>query len=281
MEEKKCDQALVSVRLMAYEHEAFIRDAMNGIMMQKTDFLTEVVIGDDFSKDKTLEIIRSYEDTEKISIRILEREVGDSYWVKRQEKGRLYNFLNILENCNGKYVALLDGDDYWTDPFKLQKQVDIMEQAPDLSICFHYVNKVDSNGKLLDKHEVLDNNEVLFENVLSGEKIETRTSSVLFRNDKFDSTLFPLNANAGDFFIKLALLSKGNGYRILEAMSNYRIHDKSVWSSEQSIVIIKRRIVDQQIKSKLYDKISLLNTTLLMLYFDFIKYNTIHFLRMK
>jgi len=118
---------------MVYNQEEFIDEAMKGIMMQKTDFKVEVVVGDDFSTDKTLELIRKYENTENIHIKILDRKKGDAYWTKRQAKGRLYNFINIIENCSGKYIALLDGDDYWTDPAKLQKQFDllcILSKAP-------------------------------------------------------------------------------------------------------------------------------------------------------
>ena len=91
--------------------------------------------GDDFSTDRTLDIVKSYQNSESIEIKILERKKGDSYWQRRQKLGRLYNFINILDNCTGKYVALLDGDDYWTDPYKLQKQVDFLEQNPTFSMC--------------------------------------------------------------------------------------------------------------------------------------------------
>src|SRR5690606_15395238 len=116
----------VSVRLMTFNHAPFIREAIESILMQKTNFFVEVVVGDDFSTDSTLDILKQYESTENIHIKILERRIGDQYWQKRQRHGRFYNFYSILENCNGKYIALLDGDDYWTDPLKLQKQIDFL-----------------------------------------------------------------------------------------------------------------------------------------------------------
>src|SRR5690606_33947270 len=121
----------VSVRLMTFNHAPFIREAIESILMQKTNFFVEVVVGDDFSTDSTLDILKQYESTDNIHIKILNRKKGDEYWFKRQERGRSYNFQNILENCTGKYVALLDGDDYWIDPLKLQKQVDFLEENPD------------------------------------------------------------------------------------------------------------------------------------------------------
>ncbi|WP_417372073.1 glycosyltransferase family 2 protein, partial [Gelidibacter japonicus] len=77
---------LVSVRLMVYNNEPYIREAVESILMQKTEFRVEIVVGDDFSTDNTLKIIRSYEDTEKINIRILDRPVGGEYWRKRKSK---------------------------------------------------------------------------------------------------------------------------------------------------------------------------------------------------
>jgi len=87
----------LSVRLMTFMHERFIKQAMDGIMMQKTNFKFEVVVGDDFSADRTLEIIKSFKNTESIDIKILKREKEEEYWQKRQKMGKLYNFTNILK----------------------------------------------------------------------------------------------------------------------------------------------------------------------------------------
>lgn len=119
---------LVSVRLMTFNHASFIEEAMKGILSQKTTFKVEIVIGDDFSEDETLRIVKNFKENERIVINILNRRVGGRYWRERKLKGRLYNFQNIVENCNGKYIALLDGDDYWIDENKLQKQVDFLEK---------------------------------------------------------------------------------------------------------------------------------------------------------
>lgn len=142
---------LVSVRLMTYNHADFIKDAMIGIMNQRTNFLVEVVVGDDFSTDNTLVIIHSYSETDNIKIKILNRSIGGEYWQKRQKLGRLFNFANILENCKGKYIALLDGDDYWTDPYKLQKQVDFLEANPDYGLVYTDIKPVDENGNALQE----------------------------------------------------------------------------------------------------------------------------------
>ena len=149
-------QYSVSVRLMVYNHEPYIREAINGILIQRTNFLVEVVIGDDFSTDKSLDIIREYENTSNVHFKILERKVGDKYWLDRQKLGRLHNFYNIIENCKGKYIALLDGDDYWTDPFKLQKQVDFLEMYDDYVVCSHDAKIIDSSGNIIKESKLPD-----------------------------------------------------------------------------------------------------------------------------
>src|SRR6056297_3227607 len=142
---------LVSVRLMTFNHAPFIRKAMEGIMMQVTDFPIEVVVGDDLSTDDTLEIIKTFENTSNIEIRILERSIGDKYWEARQYYGRIYNFTNIINNCRGKYIALLDGDDFWTDPQKLQKQVDFLKNNEEYIVTYHDAKVVNEKGKVISE----------------------------------------------------------------------------------------------------------------------------------
>ncbi|UJH92520.1 glycosyltransferase [Antarcticibacterium sp. 1MA-6-2] len=146
-----CDEVkefFLSVRLMTYNHSGYIEEALRSIDIQRTKFDFEVVVGDDFSTDDTLLKIRNFKfNNKKLHLKILNRQIGDEYHQERREKGRLFNFVNIIQNCSGSYVALLDGDDYWTDPLKLQRQVDFLEANNDFSICFHNVNIEDTRGK--------------------------------------------------------------------------------------------------------------------------------------
>jgi len=188
----------VSVRLMVYNHEKYIREALDGIFMQEVDFNVEIVVGDDFSTDRSKEIIASYPNTENIHIRILDRPVDGAYHTKRKEIGRLYNFTNIIENCNGKYVALLDGDDYWTDPEKLKIQVDIMEKHPEHSLVFH-------NAHILDERKSPPTRQLFrksyprevftIDEILGTHMIHTATILVRNRKDfKFPSLYYHLKA---------------------------------------------------------------------------------------
>jgi glycosyltransferase involved in cell wall biosynthesis len=241
-------------------HEPFIKQAMDGIMMQKTDFKIEVVVGDDFSTDRTLEIIKSYKNTESIDIKILKREKGDEYWQKRQKLGRLYNFTNILENCTGKYIALLDGDDYWTDPLKLQKQVDFLEENPEYIMCFTNVNDVDEKDNIIKEKKLFYKKDI-FEHIDMPFLAPTLTR--VMRNKHLNELNWP-NVKGGDNFL-LTYHSKFGKTKFMNIVTaHYRLHDGGVYSSlideEKFLHLINTRlaclvIADYSLKLKLYQKI--------------------------
>src|SRR5690554_2259973 len=190
MNKDNAKRPVVSVRLMTYNHEKFIHQAMESILSQKVDFPVEVVVGDDFSTDNTLSIIRKFKSTKSIHIHILERAKGDEYWKKRQAQGRIYNFINILENCKGKYIALLDGDDYWTDPLKLQKQVDFLEAHSDFVGVFHNTGFIDERCEKPTLTSWRSYEQDVFVAKDTIRKLSLfHTSSYLFRNLKYDFSL--------------------------------------------------------------------------------------------
>ena len=130
-EEKLCKHPVVSVHMMTYNHEPYIRQAIEGVMMQKTDFEFELVIGEDASTDKTREICFEYQKKYPDKIRVL-------WWyenlikVKHPAGG---NANRTLAHCRGEFIAYCEGDDYWIDPLKLQKQVDVMRRFPSVGYC--------------------------------------------------------------------------------------------------------------------------------------------------
>ena len=119
---------LLSVFMITYNHEKHIAEAIESALMQKTSFKYEIVIGEDCSTDQTREIVLEYATryADKVKPIYQERNVGANK-----------NAASVREACKGKYIALLEGDDYWIDPLKLQKQVDFLEAHPDFSICSH------------------------------------------------------------------------------------------------------------------------------------------------
>ncbi len=126
--EKLCSHPVVSVQMCAYNHESYIRQAIEGVMMQKTDFEFELVIGEDCSQDKTREICFEYQKQYPEKIRVL-------WWNENVAKFG-GNSHRVTAHCRGDFIAFCEGDDYWIDPLKLQKQVDVMRRYPNVGECF-------------------------------------------------------------------------------------------------------------------------------------------------
>lgn len=122
---------LVTILCLAYNHKSYIRQCLDGFVMQKTNFRFEAIVHDDASTDGTADIIREYENKYPDIIKPI-YETENQY---SKNDGTLHRIM--LSSVRGKYVAECEGDDYWTDPLKLQKQVDFLEAHPEFSMCFH------------------------------------------------------------------------------------------------------------------------------------------------
>ena len=131
---------VVSISCITYNHAPYIRQCLDGFMMQHTNFAFEVLIHDDASTDGTTEIIKEYETRYPDVIKPIYEE--ENQWVKGRRGSAVFNF----PRARGKYIALCEGDDYWTDPLKLQKQVDFLESNINCSLCFHRVKVMYDNN---------------------------------------------------------------------------------------------------------------------------------------
>lgn len=134
---------MVSISCITYNHAPYIRQCLDGFIMQKTSFAFEVLIHDDCSTDGTTEIIKEYEAKYPNIIKPL-YETENQYQQGKPSGSAVWNF----PRAKGKYIAICEGDDYWIDPYKLQKQVDFLEANPEYSMCFHNVNVVAEGCKL-------------------------------------------------------------------------------------------------------------------------------------
>ena len=225
---------LLSVRLMTYNHSAKITECLESIEKQQTSFPFEVVIGDDFSTDHNLELIRKFissSKNEKITYVLLDRKRGDDYDVVRQEKGRLYNFVNIIDNCQGKYIALLDGDDYWIDPLKLQKQVDVLEQNEQVSLVYTNAEINSENGGDYADSPTFYEKEYPTTTIQKQafylkNNYRLLVVTVMFRKKDFDTQVKEtmLEFATGDFALYFMLSGKGDFYYINECSSVYFDH---------------------------------------------------------
>lgn len=121
----KGDRPLVSVWIVTYNQQEFISQCIEGALMQVVDFPIEIIIGEDCSTDRTREICLSYQEKFPDIIKVIENEVN---------LGLSKNWINTLKACKGRYIALCEGDDYWTEPMKLQKQLNFLEENVDISL---------------------------------------------------------------------------------------------------------------------------------------------------
>lgn len=134
---------LVAIRCITYNQESYIRDALDGFVMQKTNFPFVAIVHDDASTDATADIIREYVEKYPDIIKpIYENE--NQYSKPGNPLGKIMQ--EAIEATGAKYVAMCEGDDYWTDPYKLQKQVDFLESHPEYSMCFHGADVKNESG---------------------------------------------------------------------------------------------------------------------------------------
>lgn len=215
------ERPMVSVCVQTYQHVNFIRQCLDGILMQQTDFDFEILLGEDASTDGTREICRAYADGYPEKIRLFLHDRGNNIRIHDKHTGR-FNFAYNLFSAKGRYIALCEGDDYWTDPMKLQKQVDFLEGKPNFSMCGHWSHKlVDSKiaGLLLGKF----NKSEFTYNDLAGSNVRIPTSSIVFRNHLILPNWFCM-VYGGDLAIIFLNAQQGN-IRVLDfAGSVYRVH---------------------------------------------------------
>jgi glycosyltransferase involved in cell wall biosynthesis len=135
----------VSVCLQTYNHGPYIKRSLDGALMQETDFEFEIILGEDESTDGTRAICIDYAHHHPDRIRLFLRSRNDVIHLDGRPTGR-FNFIENLKAARGQYIALLDGDDYWTDPHKLQKQADVLDSHPHYALVFHPVSEIDEGG---------------------------------------------------------------------------------------------------------------------------------------
>lgn len=219
-------EPVVSISCLVYNHSHFLRECLDGFVMQKTDFPFEAIVHDDASTDGSAEIIREYaEKYPEIIQPIYEQENVFS-------KDPSACSREINKRIRGKYVAICEGDDYWTDPHKLQRQVDYMEAHPNCSLCFHrarvcYDDHTHAHTVYPAKHRKAE--EFTFDALLRGNFIATNT--VMYRRGSIDSSLGPLPAHIMplDWFGHLMYAYRHDIGFLPQVMSVYRRNSGSIW----------------------------------------------------
>lgn len=216
---------VVSICCITYQHVNFIREAVEGFLMQETTFPVEIIIRDDASTDGTAEIVREYQEKYPQLIRTILHTENQSSKGKRA-------FPEIFAMARGEFIALCEGDDYWISPSKIQMQVGQMKKKPYASFCFHNTLTVDelriAKGEICPKDKSLLHS---LDELFSVNFIHT--SSILFRRSKFSG--FPeclKNSPMGDWPLCILLAEKGPFLYLDEIMSHYRLHGGGNWSAK-------------------------------------------------
>ena len=215
----------VSVCVPTYNHEKYIRQTLDGVLMQQTDFEIEIVIGDDASKDNNQQIIQEYVDKYPNLFQAFLHKENQGPKEPKEFGGR-NNVLGLLKTCRGDYVALCEGDDFWTDPLKLQKQVDFMEKNKDYAICHHNMQVIYEDNS--PEHFFNEENQKSESSIV--DILEDRwfiaTAATLYRNifRQQDFVEWHSRAAAGDWALVIQLAATGKIHYINEAMGVYRKH---------------------------------------------------------
>lgn len=225
MLETKNNKPLLSVAMITYNHGLYIREAIEGVLMQQVDFDFELVISNDCSSDDTDFVIRDIVDNHS-------KRGIIKYFNHDSNLGMSENSKFIFNQINSKYVAICEGDDYWTDPYKLQKQVDFLEKNPDFSLCFHRVNLLEGD-KFCGKCPNEPMKEVTDQLYLSSKPNYIPTLSVVFRNPEVYSEYIFSLPNP-DYGLHLYNAERGKIKYFSETMGVYR-KGVGVWSKQDGL----------------------------------------------
>lgn len=244
-------QPIVSIICITYNHEKFIRETIEGFLIQKINFPIEIIIHDDASTDMTPDIIKEYEAAHgnKI-IPTLQKE-------NQKSKGNGIVTRTVLSAARGKYIALCEGDDYWTDPYKLQKQVDFLEANPEYNLTCHRYQTYNETTKNLTE----DGNEDCFtagnEDGLTFDALYifrrwiSKTLTVVFRNDYDYSSLLSQYKYPRDVHLYYHILKNGKGFFFPFIGGVYRVHGGGVFSaSSQMDKLTKGSLIFREIAEK-------------------------------
>jgi glycosyltransferase involved in cell wall biosynthesis len=217
----------VSVSLITYDHERFIAQAIESVLSQKADFEWELVVGDDCSTDRTGEIVGEFAERYPGRIRVLPSE---------RNFGLVGNFVRTFRACRGEYVALLDGDDYWTNPLKLQRQAEFLDSHPECSICFHDAAVLlpddtvcGTNYTAADQKEISSVEDLFATNFIATCSAMLRRGAVPELPSWYAGCLWE------DWPLYILYAERGKIGYLNEVMAVYRNHGRGLWSALDSV----------------------------------------------
>ncbi len=220
---------LISVCMITYGHDRFIEQSIKSIIEQKTNFEFVLSIADDCSPDNTAEVVQRIKDTHPKAYRI-------HYLRHEKNVGVMVNFTSLMESCSTPYLALCEGDDFWQDENKLQKQIDFLEAHPEFVLSCHDAVDIDTNGELSPTKRLTQNQMRDFTGQELQQGAYVLTLTMCFRNvirqfpPEFDFV------NNGDLFLTVLLgeFGKCHFHQDIEAAA-YRVHPGGMWSLKSQV----------------------------------------------
>lgn len=210
---------LLSVCVRTHNQERFIREALDSVLRQQTTFPFEIIISDDASSDRTVAILQEYQKQYPDKIRLL---------LQKTNIGGPENLKRVIEASKAKYVTCLDGDDFYTDDYKLQKQVDLLEAHPEYAACFHNTWYADSEGRLYgifnrpDFHAVHDAREFI------RERWFVPIHSAMLRREYIEFPEWYSTVMNDDYVVHLSVAKHGPYYYMPDVMVAYRRHTQNI-----------------------------------------------------
>lgn len=227
------NKPLVSVCCITYNHAPYIQQCIKGFLIQKTNFSFEIIINDDCSTDGTTEILKQYADKYPNLIRLV---LHDENQYSKGIRSILATFVYPL--AKGKYIALCEGDDYWTDPLKLQKQIDMLEKNDSVSLVYTAFKTVDDKGNDLYRKSY----EKFMKRSYSGNNLPELfnmnyilTCTVAYRKELIETREFKEGSKL-DYGIFLAAASYGDFCYINDKTASYRLNPNSLTATKNPIV---------------------------------------------
>lgn len=214
-------EPLVSICCLVYNHESFLRDCFNGFITQQITFPIEILVHDDASSDNSAGVIKEYTDKYPDLFKPI-------YQSENQYSKGVDVFQLNAQRAIGKYIAVCEGDDYWTDPNKLQMQVDFLESHPDYSMCFHGAEEKNEGNLYTDsEHNLVQDKDYTAVDLLDHWIIPT-ASIVMRRECAFYPLKNPGKIVYGDYFVFFSCLALGNVRGFSRKMSVYRVNQNSL-----------------------------------------------------
>lgn len=220
---KKDEEVKLIVVTTTYNHGLYIEKCIKSIMEQETDYSYKLLISDDVSTDNTKDIINEYKKKYPDKIDVIFRE---------NNLGAMENFIETLNSVHSEYVALCDGDDYWSDNKKIQKQLDFLESHKDFSLCFSQtLISFEDKSQSDVVHPLNIKEDLTLDDLIKENHIPANTVVYRWRYKEEDSLIneFPKNIVPGDYYLHLMHAKEGKAHFINEIMTFYRRQQSGMW----------------------------------------------------